>query len=126
MQPQIIAARCADSGSGDVRAPLAAGVPCNVLTGGPTSPGILDELTAFFRQVAFSLDFPFMTAVKLSLILHWQPQYAPQCFAATNYNSYETHRMIPGNANLPIGDLRNANREIGVPGIHQRDISLER
>jgi len=22
----------------------------------------------------------------------------------------------PGNANLPIGDLRHANREIGVPG----------
>jgi hypothetical protein len=22
----------------------------------------------------------------------------------------------PGNANLPIGELRNANREIGVPG----------
>ncbi len=24
--------------------------------------------------------------------------------------------MNPGNANLPIGDLRGANREIGVPG----------
>ncbi len=24
---------------------------------------------------------------------------------------------LPGNANLPIGDFRHANREIGVPGL---------
>jgi hypothetical protein len=42
-------------------------------------------------------------------------------FAATNFNSYEAHRLKPGNANLPIGDLRTANREIGVPrGASQR------
>jgi hypothetical protein len=25
----------------------------------------------------------------------------------------------PGNANLPIGELRDANREIGVPGVRR-------
>ena len=29
-----------------------------------------------------------------------------------------TEEWKPGNANLPIGGLRNANREIGVPGQH--------
>ena len=28
----------------------------------------------------------------------------------------EPYRLKPGNANLPIGGLCNANREIGVPG----------
>ena len=25
--------------------------------------------------------------------------------------------LLPGNANLPIGGFRSANREIGVPGV---------
>jgi len=31
---------------------------------------------------------------------------------------------VPGNANLPIGGLCNANREIGVPGIQLVQFAL--
>jgi hypothetical protein len=30
--------------------------------------------------------------------------------------------MTPGNANLPIGAAKTANREIGVPGLHHQPI----
>jgi hypothetical protein len=35
---------------------------------------------------------------------------------AFHKHSRRKHHLLPGNANLPIGGLRNANREIGVPG----------
>ena len=31
------------------------------------------------------------------------------------HTGYALHGLKPGNANLPIGDLQYANREIGVP-----------
>jgi hypothetical protein len=60
MQPHTIATRCADSESGNLRAALAAGVLCKALTSGPISPGFSEEMSAFFRQGSFSLEFPFL------------------------------------------------------------------
>jgi hypothetical protein len=36
--------------------------------------------------------------------------------AVTHKDSQQKHRALPGNANLPIGGLRNAIQENGVPG----------
>jgi hypothetical protein len=32
-------------------------------------------------------------------------------------SEFEAYRRIPGNANLPIGVTKTANREIGDPGL---------
>jgi len=63
------------------------------------------------------LRFLFLVALKLGFILHWRARSALQGFGA------RIMTVFPGNANLPIGDFRNANREIGVPGGDYRDIS---
>ncbi len=80
MQPQRIATRCADSESGEVRAVLAEGIPCTALTGGTVSSGFFGKLSAFFWQASCSLEFLFLAALKLGLILHWQPPSALQGF----------------------------------------------
>ena len=126
MQPQMMATRCDDSESGEVRAALDAGVPCDALTGGPIPPAFFEKLSAFFQQGSFSLEFLFLDALKLGLILHWQQGSAPQPFAALRRSLGNDHRLKPGNANLPIGGLHDAIQENGVPGRHHRDISLER
>src|SRR5882672_5458595 len=126
MQPQMIATRCADSESGEVRAALAAGVPCSVLTGDPISHRFFEKLSAFFRQWSFSLEVLFLGVVKLGLILHWQPRFAPQRFTVFSQSPAKHCRLKAGNANFPIGGLLDANREIGVPRRHHKDISLER
>jgi len=96
MQPQTIATRCADSESGEVRAALAEGVPCNALTGGPVSPGFFEKLSAFFRQGSFKLEFPFLAALKLGLILHWRARSAPQCFSGGGFGSTDFSLWILG------------------------------
>src|SRR5258708_21867853 len=105
MQPEMIATRWADSERGEVRAALATGVPCSVLRGDAISPGIFEKLSAFFRQWSFSLEVLFWGLVKLGLILHWQPQSAPQGFAVFSQSLAKHCRLNAG----------NANREIGVP-----------
>src|SRR5579863_2834552 len=119
MQPQIIANRCADSESGEVRGTFAAGAPCNALTGGTDSSGFFAKLSAFFRKGSFRLEFLFLATLKLGLILHWRPRSALQGFGGgLRSASFSLWGLLLARP--------NPHRLKRVPLKSQRDISLGR